>query len=263
LWGSRKRTRKAASGGRKPGAFREKQVPFPLKLLLLAAVAFAVGLLSVNYLIMPLLVHRTGDVSVPDLVGLSADDAAAALKELGLRIRVLGETYDDEVAAGRVVRQDPGSGTSVRAGRAVSVVLSKGPDVAAVPDLEGESLRHARMLLARVGLKEGSVAHSFSPEVPADHVIGSDPPPGTTLKKGEKVSLLVSLGSQPEDYVMPDVRGLRMGEARAALEAAGFTVRIKGGGWMRYLFGGELRVGKQRPLPGKRVRRGDEVELAP
>jgi len=250
------------SGGSGPRR-RWRGLPFGVRLFLLAGAAFTVGLASVNYVLMPLVVHRSGEVRVPDLVGLPAEEASSALEEVGLVMRTLGEAYDAEVPAGRVLRQDPEAGTSVRRNRSVSVLVSKGPDVATVPRLEGESLRHARMLLARLGLREGEIAHSFSPEVPADHVIGTDPPPGTSLKKGEGVSLLVSLGPRVRDYVMPDLRGLPLHETAASLEALGFAVRVKERGWTGFFRRSEPSIEKQRPLPGKRVRRGDEIELSP
>lgn len=257
----------AKRGGAKRGGAGDpgwwKKLPFGLRLFLMASTAFILGLASVNYLLMPMIVHRSKEVKVPALVGLPLEEASSALEEKSLSIRDLGSVYDADIPEGRVVRQEPAAGTSVRKARFVSVVLSKGPDVSTVPQLEGESLRHARMLLVRLGLNQGSVAHSFSPEVPADYIIGTDPSAGASLRKGSPVSLLVSLGPEADDFVMPDLRGLPLHETAYALEGMGFTVRVAGRGWTSVFRRRVPTIDKQRPLPGKRVRKGDEIQLSP
>ncbi len=241
---------------------RWSRLPFWLRLFLMAGTAFVIGLASVNYIAMPMIVHRSKEVRVPALTGLPVDEARSALEENSLSLREVGSVFDAEVPAGRVLRQDPVAGTSVRKARAVSVVLSKGPDVATVPQLEGESLRHAAILLSRLGLRQGPVAHSFSPEVPADYVIGTDPPAGASLRRGSAVSLLVSLGPQGEDFLMPNLVGLPLHETARALEDMGFNVKVTESSSFSFFRRRVSTIDSQRPLPGKRVRKGDEIELS-
>lgn len=240
-----------------------RRIPFALRLIILAGGAFILGLASVNYIAMPFIVHRSGVVEVPSLVGLPLEEAAAALREVGLSLREVGSVYDAEILEGRVVKQEPAEGTSVRKARSVSVVMSKGPDMATVPELRGESLRHAKMLLSRVGLGQGSVAHAYSTELPTDYVIGTDPPAGTALHKGATVSLLVSLGSEGADFVMPDLRGLPLYDTAFALEDMGFEITIVGRRRPSLFGRREATVEKQRPLPGKKLRKGAEIQLYP
>lgn len=253
--------RKKAAGQAAKGPW--KRLPFGARLFLMGTAAFILGLAGVNYVLMPMIVHRSAEVNVPDLTGLPLQEAASALEERALTLREVGSVYNADIPEGRVVRQDPTAGASVRKERAVSVVLSKGPDVSTVPQLEGESLRHAVMLLLRLGLSQGTVAHSFSPEIPADHVIGTDPAFGTSLRKGSAVSLLVSLGPEADDYVMPDLRGLSLHETARALERMGFTVSVTQSRWQSIFRHGAPTIEKQMPLPGKRVRKGDEIQLFP
>jgi serine/threonine-protein kinase len=240
-----------------------RKLPFALRLIILAGGAFIIGLASVNYLVMPLVIHRSGVVEVPSLTGLPLEEATEALREMGLSLREVGSVYDTEILEGRVVKQEPAHGASVRKTRSVSVVLSRGPDMATVPELRGESQRHARMLLSRIGLGQGSVAHSYSSQVPADYVIGTDPPAGTALSKGSTVSMLVSLGGEGADFVMPSLIGLPLYETAFALEDMGFSITIVGRRRPSLLGRRQATVEKQRPLPGKRIRKGDEIQLFP
>ncbi len=250
------------AGGLRTARTLWKRLPFGVRLFLLSLTAFVIGLASVNYILMPMIVHQSTEVKVPSLAGLPVNEAESALIEKDLSLVTIGSVYDAEVPEGRVVRQDPAAGTSVRKKRSVSVVLSKGPDVATVPQLEGESLRHAKMLLARLGLRSGLIAHSYSPEVPADYVIGTDPPAGVSLQKGASVAMLVSLGPEGDDFVMPDLRGLPLRETAHSLEAMGFDVRVMESSSSSFFRRRVPMIEKQRPLPGKRLRKGDEIQLS-
>src|SRR5258708_24186546 len=73
-------------------------------------------------------------MAVPNVTGRSRADAADALADLGLTMRrAEGGRYDDQVPAGRVVRQSPDARTLVQRGSSVGVVLSLRPRPAQVP----------------------------------------------------------------------------------------------------------------------------------
>ncbi|MDP4706333.1 MAG: PASTA domain-containing protein [Ilumatobacteraceae bacterium] len=71
---------------------------------------------------------------VPDLTGMSIDSATSALTDLQLTIN-RGDDQFSIVAAGGVATQSPAPGESLARGTAVTVAISKGPDLVAVPQL--------------------------------------------------------------------------------------------------------------------------------
>jgi beta-lactam-binding protein with PASTA domain len=66
----------------------------------------------------------TARSKVPDLVGMGARDASAAVARLGFVVRTVRLTEDPEPVEGTVVRQEPGPGTKLRRGRDVTLYLS-------------------------------------------------------------------------------------------------------------------------------------------
>ena len=173
---------------------------------------------------MPRLIHGTAQVAVPDLAGLTLEQAEQAVRPLGLQVSREGERYDPAVPRGQVLSQDPLPGSTVRGRRRVSVVLSLGEEFSSVPELFGESVRAARQLLERAGLQVGAVTRAPSQEVGDGLVAGSDPPAESVLPRDATVALLVSTGPGTESYVMPDLIGREIGGARRQLEALGFQV---------------------------------------
>jgi len=158
--------------------------------------------------------------AVPDLVGDDLDAARTQVEGLGLALEEGEAVYDEQVPEGSVVSQDPGAGEELRRGEEVEVVASRGREPLEVPDVVGRPQDEAVDAVADAGL-EAVVTEENSDEVPEGEVLRQDPEDGT-LFAGDDVALVVSLG--PELVPVPDVVGLQLEAARAALEDAGFTV---------------------------------------
>ena len=119
-------------------------------ILVLALAAFAVGLGLFNGVVMPRLIHGTGEVQVPDLANLTVDQAERALRSTGLVLSQAGERFDPGAPRGFILSQDPPQGTPVRGHTRVSVTVSLGEEFSSVPELFGESRRSAQLLRGRI-----------------------------------------------------------------------------------------------------------------
>jgi serine/threonine-protein kinase len=195
-----------------------------LAMLGLAFVAFSIGVLVFNNLIMPRLIHSVGQVRVPDVTGLTLEQAEQALTPLDLKLSRAGERFEPSVPRGMIISQDPAPETAVRGRKLVTVLVSLGEEFSSVPALFGESLRGARHLLERSGLKMGAITRAPSDEVGDGLVAGSDPPAESVLPRGTAVHLLLSSGAGEESFVMPDLLGREISGVRRQLEGLGFRV---------------------------------------
>ena len=124
-------------------------------------------------------------VPVPDVSGRTYDEAVAVLAEARLSA-TMAEEFSDTVEAGTVIRTDPAAGEPVARDSAVTVVVSQGPELIPVPDLEGMSVEEASAALRAVGL-----APDVEDYEPGGTVRAQDPDAGTELKRGEKVTLFL------------------------------------------------------------------------
>jgi serine/threonine protein kinase/beta-lactam-binding protein with PASTA domain len=137
------------------------------------------------------LVVSTGKptVAVPTLSGadvLSFAAAQAALQGLGLTA-VESDQYSTSVQAGEVIVTDPAPGATVTVGTAITVDISKGPHLVAVPDVADNSVTTASQLLASAGFSVSGVTGN-----PTATVTGSDPVAGTMALYGSAVQLSTS-----------------------------------------------------------------------
>ncbi|MFE9866417.1 Stk1 family PASTA domain-containing Ser/Thr kinase [Streptomyces sp. NPDC005506] len=131
-----------------------------------------------------LVVSKGSPVDVPDLTGLSVQEATDALDEEGLKAEVLPGRVNSPEAAGDIARQSPGGGTRAAAGDTITLTVSKGPRMVDVPDVTGKDVDEATRLLKDAGF-EVEVDRpflSFSDTIASQSVDGGDrAPEGSTI----------------------------------------------------------------------------------
>jgi serine/threonine protein kinase/beta-lactam-binding protein with PASTA domain len=164
----------------------------------------------------------TEQVKVPVVVGASASSASEAVKDAGLVAQVQ-RTRSNTVAKDRVISSTPAGGGQVDKGSTVTLVVSIGPPV--VPKVDpGATEDTVRKAIEEQGLKalRDPTQDAFDDRVTKGTVLSVSPSPGTQLKSGDSVAIVLSKGPAPQQP-LPDVRGKSEQEARDALRAAGYT----------------------------------------
>jgi len=162
------------------------------------------------------------EVPVPDLAGKTKEAAQAALTDIGLVMNPV-EQSSDTVEAGFVIDQDPARGTMVEEGEKVTVYISTGKETFVLDDLSNLTQSQAESKLSVVGLSVGSVNFEYSATVTNDRIIRTSPEAGSTVSKGDKISLVISQGAESTLTKMPSVVGKNEANAIAAIENAKLT----------------------------------------
>jgi serine/threonine-protein kinase len=161
---------------------------------------------------------------LPKLTGGTLEEAKNALNAGGMALGTVTEEFNEEAAAGVVLTQDPAAETPVRRGTPVAMVVSKGPQPIPVPSVVGQDEDDAVDAIEAAGLKaEVAREEVFDRNVPEGAVVSQAPASGT-LTRGGTVTLTISKG--PRMVEVPSFIGRQAGEARRALEALGFEVRV-------------------------------------
>jgi eukaryotic-like serine/threonine-protein kinase len=161
-------------------------------------------------------------VDTPGIIDLTASQARTKVEQAGLSFRVGGRAYSETVAPGSVVSTRPGGGENIVRDGTVVAVLSQGPERHEVPAVRGMSLDAAQAELERNALGYGRATYRYSEKVARGAVLSSDPAPGTDLKRGAAVDLVVSKGQRPVEVV--DWTGKDADTATRALRKQGLRV---------------------------------------
>ena len=191
-------------------------------------------------------------VPVPSLVDIDEATARARIEEAELTVGAVTPEFSETIAAGLVTgwsvdgEEKPAESPM---GSPVDIRISQGPEPRTIPELAGAPREDAEAELTELGLSVDP-REEFSDDVEVGLVIGTDPPAGEQVGRGETVTLIVSKG--PDLVEVPDVIGMRFSDAYDTLVNAGFEVTDEGEG---------NRVVGTDPEPGERVRRGSKVTI--
>jgi serine/threonine-protein kinase len=164
-----------------------------------------------------------GQAAVDPVAGFSEARATKTLEKHGFQVDSR-QKASDSVKAGQVITTNPKPGALADVGSTVTLVVSSGPKQVAVPTgLVGLTLSSAQRTLEAQNFQV-ALEQKESPK-PVDEVLAVDPPSGTKVPEGSRVTLTVSKG--PKKLKLPDVTTQDKDAARAALEKLKLKVKIK------------------------------------
>ena len=126
---------------------------------------------------------------VPDLTGMSIESATSALTDIQLTIN-RGDDQFSTVAAGGVATQSPAAGESLARGTAVTVAISKGPDLVAVPQLLNLKFDKVGPAIVNSGFVLGAVTGNTRGFPIAIYVAGQPVAVGQLLPRGTTLDLI-------------------------------------------------------------------------
>ena len=188
-------------------------------LILLFCIAFGGTMLVLN-------VTNPKEVEMPNIVGLSKEEAQQRIEGAKLKFEVASEEYNKDVEENHVISQDPTyveGYNKVKEGSTVKVVLSKGTEKTKVPKVVGMSQEDAVTAIEDAKLK-AEIVEETSKKVQEGYVISQETDANTEVDAGETVKIHVSTGV--EKATVPGVVGKSQDEAKKTLQDLGFVVTV-------------------------------------
>ena len=201
---------------------------------------------------------KSGKVTVPDVRGMSEENARALLNKKRLGIHVVTRKESKKYKAGKISKQTPEAGEKVSKHTKVEVVVSSGlvGSKKAIPDVRGMSETEAQNELEDAGFKVTS-SFQYDDSVESGKVISTTPEAGTKAEKGSTVTMLVSQGSDKK--TVPDVRGMADATAQSTIKSYGFNV-----GTVTYDYSDSVEKGmviSQTVEPGTKASAGTSISI--
>jgi eukaryotic-like serine/threonine-protein kinase len=199
---------------------------------------------------------RPSEVAVPDVIGQNVDQATQLLDSKGFDAAI--KAVPSGAPRDQVVEQDPiptdRGGGKAKEGSTVTLSVSSGPAIVAVPSVANLNQTDATKRLENAGFKV-NVTQQYSKSVPRGLAIGTSPPAGTQLSTLQPVTLQISRGANTVQ--VPSVIGLTDQAALSVLDSAG----LSGTEVQQESTEPQGKVLNQSPGSGKRVNRGTPVTI--
>ncbi|PKL82855.1 MAG: hypothetical protein CVV24_08015 [Ignavibacteriae bacterium HGW-Ignavibacteriae-3] len=184
--------------------------------LLLMAV-FAVILVTVDYIVLPLYVSGT-EVKVPDVLGKNKDEAIKILKDANLNPIIQTSRFDQKYEKNQIIFQKPSANIAVKENRRIYLTVSGGDPLMKVPSVIGKTFRDATITVERYGLVLGTV-DSVESEFPANTIVEQQIPEGREIAKGTKINLKISIGPKQGMVRVPNLLSKSLSEAEIILKS--------------------------------------------
>jgi beta-lactam-binding protein with PASTA domain len=234
MWRSLDWSRFVAWGERILPTYKDPPERRTFKLFVLLIVGMFLLMLLIGLLTFLLSLKGSEQVMVPAVEGKDLIPALIELQEKELYPR-LQVRYSSDYEKGLVLEQKPAAGSSVRLGRRVTLVVSRGPVIDRVEDYVGEKLDDVRVHLENVFASSRALLRIKEPvsyvfdETPAGTILAQKPPAGKSLDELTELELVVSSGPRGQMVSVQKYGGLRFQDALAELASANipftFTVR--------------------------------------
>jgi len=203
-------------------------------------------------------------VEVPDVEGLTNNEALKLIEEAKLVAQATGNIESKYVEAGKIVFQNPSAGLYVNINSIVALTVSSGSgeiiDVvdgkATVPYVIWDEKNVALEKLEMSGLGEPNISESYDDNVSEGLVISQSIDAGTEVEEGTVIDIVISLGPKP--FAMPNVVGKQESEAESILGDKALGIKKE------YRESSDVEEGtvlEQSLKPDELVVRGTEVTI--
>ena len=199
---------------------RHKALSIFIGLILLFAISLGGTLAFLN-------ITNPAEVAIPNVVGMSRDEAKQTVEDLKLVFEVSGEEYNKDVPEGYVISQDPVymENYNVKEGSTVSVVISLGQEKTTVPKVVGMTRQEAIDALEEANL-EVEIVEETSRTVEEGYVISQDLDADSEAYAGDTVTIHVSTGTGIREVTVQNVVGQTEETARTTLQNQGLNVTV-------------------------------------
>lgn len=169
--------------------------------------------------------ESTGINEVPDVEGLTEDEAVSALEALGFIVSTSYEASDD-VEEGVVISQSIVSGTELEEGSEITLTISSGADTVTIKDYSGLTQADAEAALTELGLAY-TITLEYSDDIGTGYVIETDPEAGSEVSVNSTVTIVVSRGAETKTTSVPQFVGSTEADAEEMAEEANLVLVIE------------------------------------
>lgn len=200
----------------------------PLWLNVLVGIILAIGIFALFLLSLNWITGHGKSATVPSVTGKTFEQAKTILKKAGFAVEIQDSIYVDTVPALHVIKQIPDADEVVKSNRTVFLVIRRAvPPEVEMPNLTGYSFRNAEMVLKSMDLRVGDT--TFKPDFARNAVLeqiynGEIIKPGTKIRKGSVISLVLGDGIGNQEFSVPIITGMTFCDAKAELESMGLSV---------------------------------------
>ncbi len=234
-----------------------------LHLLLIAGISITLGFIFLK-IYLPFYTNHGETVSVPDLTGMTYEEAENLLKSASLQYEISPDSgFSAEKNPLAILKQLPEANALVKKDRKIFLTLNaRNAPILKMPNLLNMPLKNVQEILVNIGLQRGNIV--YVPDIGINVVLeqryrGAAIREGAEIAKGSKIDLVVGDGMGNQLLSAPNFVGLE--EEEAEFLALGSGLRLGRKTYSKTDSVAPGRVYLQRPSVGSELKSGDLIDL--
>ncbi|MFA0815862.1 MAG: Stk1 family PASTA domain-containing Ser/Thr kinase [Anaerofustis sp.] len=185
-------------------------------------VSMLVGIVCLGIIAVIVFADVLGEkVSVPNVVGMTMEEASLQLSKVGLTYDT-DEQFSSDVAKGSVISQTPNADEMVRTSEVIQLVISLGPETSQVPNVVGMSYAEATAAIKSAGFTVGTENYEFNDNYESGYIYDQNPSGGILTTEGTSITIYVSKGK--DNVTVPNLIGKSLDDAKSQITSAGLAV---------------------------------------
>ena len=202
----------------------------PLWQNILAGFMLSVFIVGAFLLLLNFITNHGEYLTVPEVKGKVYSAVVADLESKGFEVVVQDSIYVDSLAPNIIIKQFPDPEATVKVNRIIYLTINcTVPPTIAMPNLIGMSFRNAILELKSLGLKMGDTTYipDMAKNAVKDQLSGGNSiKPGSPIRMGSSIDLMIGAGLGGEEIPVPDLFGLTYPEAKLVMEVNGLNAGV-------------------------------------
>ena len=181
-------------------------------------------LVLVSKILLPMITNKSDNVYLPDVKQINIIKAKKILTDLDFNVDVVYSNYTEKYEPNIVISMSPRAFTKVKKGRHIKIKVAGDKDDILVDDFIDKSLRNTKIILDRKNLLIDTLIYEYSNNIAKNNIIEQYPKANKILKSFDKVTFIVSLGSPPDYYIVPNLINTNLKTAKNIISKSGLTL---------------------------------------
>lgn len=162
-------------------------------------------------------------VTVPNVIGLSVDEAVRTLSDSGLKADTTEKRIHSEIEENHVISQNYNEGDKLKEGFTIKLVISSGGIQSLIPNVRQQTLAEAKVMIANEKFELGEITYEFN-DLPEGMVINQTPRSGLKMPAGTMIDIVVSQGPESKKVIVPSLETKTIREAESTLNSIGLRL---------------------------------------
>jgi len=183
-----------------------------------------ISLFLLSFIILPMITNKNGSLYLPDVRNLNVLRAEKILIDMDFKVEIIKSKYNKKYSPNNVVSMMPRPYSRVKNGRTIKLKIAGDKEDVILDDFTNKSLRNSKILLDRSNILIDTLIYEFNNNIIKDNIVDQYPRKNTVMKSFDKITLIVSLGSPPDYYIVPDLININYKTAKEIISKAGLKI---------------------------------------